>query len=461
VESLTAAIGRLLGSPAFKFFLICGLILVLTIPLLLVWGLIGEREQRADGVLQSVANEWGRSQYIDGPLLIVPYTVRRVTGEGDKRVEELVEKRAVFLPKSLKISGKATTKVLHRSIYDVAVYTSFLDFEGTFAAPDISEAVADVQTVRWRDAVLAVAVSDVSGLKEAAALNIDGGETLSFEPSIGVPATRVDGIHVRLASATKLFAAPASPDALPAGINGFDFKFALTLNGSSELTFAPVAQQTTVALTSDWRDPSFMGAFLPNDRVLNPASFAARWQIPHLARSVPQSWSLGEQELERMYPYAFGVRFIVPVDFYQLVSRAAKYATMFLATAFMAVFLLEIGSPRQVHPVQYLFVGLTMIFFYVLLLSLAEQIGFLTAYLIAAVATGGLLSLYVARVQASLNKGLVMAGVFFVLYGLLYLILQLEDYALLAGAIAGFVMLAVVMFSTLHVDWSGQKRAAT
>jgi inner membrane protein len=462
VESLTAAIGRLLGSPAFKFFLICGLILVLTIPLLLVWGLIGEREQRADGVLQSVANEWGRSQYIDGPLLIVPYTVRRVTGEGDKRVEELVEKRAVFLPKSLKISGKATTKVLHRSIYDVAVYTSFLDFEGSFAAADIGEVVADVQAVRWRDAVLAVAVSDVSGLKEAASLKTDGGETLAFEPSIGVPATRVDGIHVRLASATKLFAAPGvAPDAPPAGINGFDFKFALTLNGSSELTFAPVAQQTTVALTSDWRDPSFMGAFLPNDRVLNPASFAARWQIPHLARSVPQSWSLGEQELERMYPYAFGVRFIVPVDFYQLVSRAAKYATMFLATAFMAVFLLEIGSPRQVHPVQYLFVGLTMIFFYVLLLSLAEQIGFLTAYLIAAAATGGLLSLYVARVQASLNKGLVMAGVFFVLYGLLYLILQLEDYALLAGAIAGFVMLAVVMFSTLHVDWSGQKRTAT
>ncbi len=136
-----------------------------------------------------------------------------MTGEGDKRVEELVEKRAVFLPKSLKISGNATTKVLHRSIYDVAVYTSFLDFEGSFAAPDISEVVADVQAVRWRDAVLAVAVSDVSGLKEAASLKIDGGETLSFEPSIGVPATRVDGIHARLASAAKLFAAPgAAPD---------------------------------------------------------------------------------------------------------------------------------------------------------------------------------------------------------------------------------------------------------
>ena len=461
MESISTAIGRLLGSPAFKFFLICGLILTLTIPLLLVWGLVGEREQRAEGVRQEVAHEWGRSQFINGPLLVVPYTVKRVTGEGDKRVEEVVERRAVFLPQVLNINGNATTKVLHRSIYDVAVYTGVLNFEGRFTAPDMSEVAADVQSVRWRDAVLALAVSDVSGLKAAASLHIDGGDALPFEPSIGVPGTRVDGIHVRLASASHLFGAPSgTPDAAAAAqappLKGFTFQFGLTLNGSSELTFAPVAQETTVGLSSDWRDPSFTGAFLPTDRVLNPDAFQARWLVPHLARSVPQSWSLADQDLERLNPYAFGVRFIVPVDFYQLVSRAAKYAMMFLATAFMAVFLLELRSAREVHPVQYLFVGLTMIFFYVLLLSLAEQIGFLWAYLIAAVATGGLLSLYVARVQASLAKGLVMAVMFFVLYGLLYLILRLEDYALLAGAVAGFLTLAVVMFSTLGVNWSGR-----
>lgn len=462
MESLSAAVGRLLGSPAFKFFLICGLILVLTIPLLLVWGLVNERENRAEGVRASVANEWGRPQYIDGPLLVVPYTVKRIANEGDKRVEEIVERRAVFLPQSLKISGKATTKVLHRSIYDVAVYTGLLNFEGSFAAPDMAEVVANVETVRWQDAVLAVAISDVSGLKTAADLNVDGTESLAFEPSIGVPAIQGGGIHVRLAPAKGVFdLTGGGTDAAPAGIRAFNFKFALTLNGSSELTFAPVARQTIVELTSDWRDPSFMGAFLPNDRVLNPAAFAARWQIPHLARSVPQSWSLSEQPLERMKNYAFGVRFVVPVDFYQLVTRAAKYAMMFLATAFMAVFLLEISARRSVHPVQYLFVGLSMIFFYVLLLSFAEQIGFLRAYLIAATATGGLISVYVAKVQQSLVKGAVMAGVLFLLYGLLYMILQLEDYALIAGAIAGFAMLAIVMFATLNVDWSGKTRSPT
>ena len=140
MESLTAAIGRLLDSPGFKFFLICGLILVLGIPLLLVWGLIGEREQRADGVRQTVAQEWGGTQYIDGPLLIVPYTVKRVTGEGDKRVEEVVERRAVFLPEVAQ--GRAARRrprcCTARSTTSRST-PSLLDFEGSFAAPDIAE----------------------------------------------------------------------------------------------------------------------------------------------------------------------------------------------------------------------------------------------------------------------------------------------------------------------------------
>ena len=152
------------------------------------------------------------------------------------------------------------------------------------------------------------------------------------------------------------------------------------------------------------------------------------------------------------------MRFVVPVDFYQVVSRAAKYGLMLLATGFMAVFVLELRSEHGVHPVQYLFVGLAMVLFYVLLLSFAEQTGFLLAYLVAAGATIGLISLYVARVQRSYGKGLTMAAVLALLYALLYLILQMEDYALMAGAIAGFVMLAAVMFATLRVDWSAESR---
>ena len=157
MESIAAAVRRFFNSPGFKFFLIGGLILVLTIPMILVWVLVSEREQRASSVRMEVAREWGGAQTINGPVLIVPYTVLRVTGQGENRVEELIERRAVFLPETLNVKGKATTKVLHRAIYDVAVYTGILDFEGRFDAPDMSAVAPDAKSVRWRDAVLAVA----------------------------------------------------------------------------------------------------------------------------------------------------------------------------------------------------------------------------------------------------------------------------------------------------------------
>ena len=236
--------------------------------------------------------------------------------------------------------------------------------------------------------------------------------------------------------------------------SGFGFRFDLRLNGSNLLDFTPVARETTVELAADWPHPSFGGTFLPIERTVRNDGFSAHWYVPHLARSVPQAWNLSDGGLERLRPYGFGTRFYTPVDFYKLISRASKYAVMFLGAAFMAVFLLELRSPRQVHPVQYFFVGFAMVFFYVLLLSFSEHIGFLKAYLLAAGATGGLLALYVGRAQLSLAKGAATLVLFLVLYGLLFMILRMEDYALLAGAILGFVTFSTIMFATLRVDWS-------
>jgi inner membrane protein len=149
------------------------------------------------------------------------------------------------------------------------------------------------------------------------------------------------------------------------------------------------------------------------------------------------------------------------VDYFNLVTRAAKYGLMFLTVAFLAVFTLELTSSKRVHPVQYVFVGLAMIIFYILLLSLSEHIGFLTAYIVASGATGGMLSIYVGKALADRTRGLIMLGIFLILYTLLYLILRMEDYALLAGAIAGFTMLTVTMFATLRINWSGGEVATS
>ncbi len=330
------------------------------------------------------------------------------------------------------------------------MYAARLKLSGRFAAPRMADVAAEVVAVRWRDVAFVLGLSGVAGLKEAAVLEIAGADDTPFAPSVGFPSTHLSGIHAKLAGAGS--AVLPDPDQPP---QPFAFTVDLTFNGSLGLSVAPVARETRVSLSSDWPHPSFSGAFLPDDRQVAASGFTAAWKIPHLARSVPEAWSLAETGLERLQPYAFGVAMIDPVDFYSLVNRAAKYGIMFVALAFMAVFCLELASARRVHPVQYLFTGISLVFFYVLLLSLAEHLGFTHAYLAASAATGAMLALYVGAAMSSAIRGLVMLVVFAAIYGMLYLILQLEDYALLAGAIVGFVALAIVMFVTLRVDWSG------
>ena len=451
------AVRRALRSPAFKFFLVCFLIVLLLIPLLLVNALIWERESRAQAVRSEVSQLWGPEQQILGPFLIVPYTVRLETMQGDKRIEVIQERRAVFTPEVLEAVGRAESKTLHRSIFEVPVYAARLTLSGRFAVPSIGDVAADAVSVRWRDAAFVLSLSGVSGLKEAAVLKIAGGADIPFAPSIGIPERAgqgaaaaygsLNGIHAKLGGA--VVPDPQQPP------QAFAFTVDLVFNGSLSFSIAPVARETRVSLASDWPHPSFFGGFLPDDRQVTASGFTASWKVPHLARSVPEAWSLADAALQRLQPFAFGVRLIAPVDFYSLVTRAVKYGIQFLALAFMAVFCLELMSERRVHPVQYLFTGIALVFFYVLLLSLAEHLGFLTAYLAASVATGSMLAVYVGAAFRSAFKGLVMLAVFAAIYAILYLILQLEDYALLAGAILGFVALTVVMFVTLRVDWSG------
>ncbi len=469
-------------SPSFKFVLVGIIVLLLMIPLLMVWGLVSEREINARNVRAEVAGSWGLEQNVKGPFLIVPFIEKSTVISDGKPVEQLVERRAVFLPDDLVISGDVKSKILYRSIYEATVYNASLNIAGRFNSPDLSRIAPNATKIRWRDAVFALALSSVSGLKDTASLVINKSHKIAFEPSLGSGNVRSgSGIHARL------FASNAAPEG---GIPAFSFATDLSFAGSQALHFAPAGRNTRISLSSDWPHPSFTGAFLPKTREISNNGFRASWQVPHLARSVPQSWVGNDMQVFNGFPGSspnrlqnrrqvrtkilsplsygrsldqfgrtmFGVKFYIPLDFYDLVNRALKYGLMFLVTAFAGVFVMELLSGTRVHWVQYLFVGLAMVFFYVLLLSLSEHIGFFNAYVLSSVAVGGMLSLYVGKIYHSRSKGLIMLVLFLVIYGFLYMILRLEDYALLAGALLGFVMLGATMFLTLGVDWSGAKR---
>jgi inner membrane protein len=440
---------RLFRSPSFKFVLVGVLVLIVSALTGVVWLLSKERQSRAVSVETEISKNWGAAQRILGPYLIVPYTVKEKQGDSSQI------RRAVFLPDTLNITGKVETEQRRRGIYNATVYQTKLTVAGQFRPVDLSPIESDKQvSIRWQDAMIALGIDDVSGLKNNVRLEA-GGKTIDFEPGTiaSTDYRTLNGIHANLKPLT--------------GVRGFNaaaplaYKIDLVLNGSSSLAFAPAGRQTAVSLESNWPHPSFTG-FLPLQRSINQNGFSASWSVPFLARDVPQVWGGTSQGivLERFSGKDLGVNLFVPVDYYSLVERALKYGLMFVAAAFGSVFVLELLTGRRVHPVQYIFVGLALVTFYVLLLSLSEHIGFATAYFFASTATGGMISTYVGMVLRSLKRGLTMLAIFSGLYGLLYMILQLEDYALLAGSVAAFVLLTATMFATLRVNWSGEESGA-
>lgn len=454
------ATGRFVRSPGFKFFALGVLSLLLLIPASLVWLLVSEREDRARDVAREIAQTWGGSQRIIGPFITVPYEFEETRLVDEEETTITVRREAVFLPDDLTIDAQATTEIRSRGIFDVTVFATDIALRGTFAAPNVRAITPDPARFLWSQARLSLGMSSVRSIRNAVTLDM-ASESRNFEPSLGVSTT------LRRASSQDSYSQPGRaqglsgihvPNLFTGAPRGFDFTINLSLNGSESLFFAPAARDSSATIGSNWEHPSFTGAALPESSAIEPGEgFTATWRVPHLARSVPLAFPLdGNGFLNRLSDDAFGVRFFQPVDYYASVDRALKYAILFIGIVFMSVFVIEVRTGKRVHVVQYVFVGLALVLFYILLLSLAEHLGFLKAYLIAGGATAALIGAYCARSLESKAYGALVTALIAIVFAVLYLFLRLEDYALLAGSIFAFLVLAITMFTTQKIDWSGR-----
>lgn len=427
-------------SPAIKFFVVGVLTLLMVVPIAVIWAVLMERSSRAAEAEADIAQGWGGLQKVAGPFLAVPYTVIEQREEGERTVNVTVRRSALFLPEALEIAATADTEERARGIFKVTVFSAAMDFKGSFEAPSFARLGVTPASIDWDKAVLFLTIADPRGIVTNAGMSFGGGEPArTFSPGLGVDFTSAPGIHV------------AAPFA--AGPRAFDFAFDLALNGTGQILFAPAAKETIVGLESGWEHPSFTGAFLPDARDLERPGFSARWAIPYLRRSLPQETLTPDQVLYPLDQSLFGVRFFKPIDFYVLVDRALKYAILFVGLSFLVFFLSETLTGARVHVVQYVLIGAAQVLFYLLLLSFAEHVGFANAYLAAAGGTVALTTLYALSVLRSTGLSGVVLVALGGLYGLLFLLLREEDYALLIGALAAFVVLAVTMFVTRRVDW--------
>lgn len=436
----TSTAGR---SPALKFLLIAFLTILMCVPLFMINAVVWERSSLADMAASDIAQGWGGAQTVAGPVLAVPYiAMEKIWREGQKdTIQEPVRRWALFLPEDLAIEAGADAATRARGIFDVTVYESTIKFAGAFGVPDFTRLGVSPASIEWSKAVLFATIQDVRGIAENVTLTYgSNGVARVFEPGLGIGEPGYNGIHAKL----DLTGPPTAE---------IPFSFTVRLNGTGELSFVPVGKDSTVDLKSSWPHPSFRGAFLPASRTIDGKGFSARWSVPYLRRSLPQEADMAGQMLGQLSYGAFGVTFFKPVDFYSLTDRALKYAVLFVGLVFLAFFLIELISGARLHAMQYLLIGLAQAMFYLLLLALAEQVGFSFAYLAAGAATVALTGLYAASVLKSRVRGFAAGAALSAIYGLLFFLLGEEDYALLTGSVALFLALATTMFVTRGIDW--------
>jgi len=421
------------------------LILVLQIPLLMINGLSQEREGLRNTAVREIGERWGGQQQLSGPVLVVPYSYTNESWQ-EKMVDGLRTRvkvstvhraQAFFLPEQLNAGSQLIPEQRSRGIYNAIVYRNELRLQGSFAKPDFKAVGVSPTEVFWSEARVLIGLGDVRGVREAPEWTWQG------RPLKWAPGTRWGELPVGLHSPVP---------GLGGAEQSFSFDMHLTLNGSAEFSMVPVGRNCEIAMDSTWADPSFTGAYLPLERTVSAQGFKARWNVTFLGRNLPQQWSDREGEVSvkaaDFHCAAIGVSLAHSVDAYRTMDRALKHGILFVALVFSAFFMFEMLAVPGLSVLHYGLVGAALCLFYLALLALSEFTGFTVAYLIAMGAATLLISLYSVAILRSGLRALIMAGGLLLVYGYLYFVLQMQDYALLAGTAALFAALGGIMWVT-------------
>ncbi len=424
-----------------KSFCIGMLVLVLLIPTFFIMFLVTDREYRRGEVVQEVSSKWAEAQTITGPFLAIPYYQEEKAANNSIAT---VKKYMYLLPEELQINGSLQPLIKHRSIFKVPVYNSSLTLTGTFKITKPEKLAVSITMLHFDEAVVCMGIADFKGIGENLMMKWNGTASV-FESGVPGASWLPDG----LSNPVKLTA-----DELLTGQNTFAID--LTLKGSEKFYVCPFGSTTTMHLKSERPNPAFDGKYLPDTSTVTSKGFSATWKVLHFNRNFPSSFTSINQEV--IAQSAFGLKLLQPVDGYGQTMRSVKYAVLLIALTFFVYFFFEIYYRQHVHPLQYILIGFALVIFYTLLLSISEYLAFSQAYAIAASATVLLIGWYTKSIFKRWPVVLLFTFIHSALYLFIYVLIQLQDDALLFGSIGLFVLLAVIMYFSRKVKWERKKR---
>ena len=437
METTIKKAGKINQSITFKALVIGFLTIILLIPGIMIQDLIRERQDRSVETIEKINAKWSNAQTICGPVLAIPYTTTQVDAN-NKTV--LQEHTISITPENLNIDTQLFPEERYYGIYKTILYKSEIDLSGNF--DKINYQKTDNSTIHWDQAYLTIGVSDLRGITENISFTLDNKQY----------PVEAAGNYDRLMGKI-LVVSLNNTDTLLTG-QPLNFNCKIKLNGSSNINFIPIGKTSKVHVAGTWKSPGFIGNFSP-EHTITENGFDASWSVLRFNRSIPETWI--DNQVETFEDASFGVNLIDPVNHYQQNMRSAKYAFMFIALTFVVFFFVEILTKKRIHPIQYLLVGIALILFYSLLLSISEQINFGIAYLVASIATIGLITVYTHSIFKNKVQTGGLAAMLCMLYIFLYVVLQLEDIALLIGSVGLFIILGIIMFFSRKINWYRQE----
>ncbi|CAM3975634.1 cell envelope integrity protein CreD [Flavobacterium cucumis] len=411
-----------------KMIMVGLLTIILIIPLALVQELIVERSQRQKEVITETTAKWGNSVYFYGPILKVPYK-DPISGASCN---------AYFFPETLNNKTEVTmVKPLERSIYKSNVFTTKMQFDGNYTTPNFASKGIPAENIYWNRAKILIRTTNLKSLKDEVKIKM-GNQNLAFESVATGSNDSIESLETNYFEYQNLS-------------NQLKFNFTISFNGSKQVKMVPIGKTTDAKITSNWNSPNFNGNFSPISRAITDKGFEANWKILHFNRPFAQNYF---EVLPELGKYAFAVDFITPVDEYQQSERASKYGFLVIGLTFLIFFLIQSISKINIHIFQYSMIGIALIMFYTLLISITEHSTFSLAYLIAGASVILMIACYSISILKDKKFPLFIGTSLAVLYTFIYVIIQLEDYALLVGSIGLFLILAAVMYSSRKIEWN-------
>jgi len=409
------------------------LILLLMIPNTLIQNLILERQSLDRRVRQEIAADWGPSQRIAGPILSIPYSVEVAFEDKVKTVEHVLR----WTPESMDIEVALGTEERKKGIYKSILYNADHVVTGNFNLPDTADFGHKPKEIHWEKATIDIGFTAASSLENIVHLNWNK-DRYKMESGLSSSALYNTGIHAMV---------NLSPQQ-----EKYTFSTIFGIHGSESIRYLPIAGNTTVKMSSSWNSPGFNGLPAPQSREITADGFSAEWNATEYNRPFKKMWIDHEINLARYHNF-FGVDLVQTVGHYQKNMRSAKYALLILSLSFLIFFFFEILKGSKIHPMQYIFIGLALSVFYILLLSFSEHIGFNLAYITASVVTVLLISWYSLHILKTISKTIVMSGILTLLYAYIFTLLQMEELALLVGSLGLFFALAITMYLSRNMDW--------